>query len=114
MIDLFRKMLSGASDQLAPADFKERRSAADVVIDVRTPGEYAGGHLSGALNMNVAGPEFRRRVSGLDRNKTYYLYCRSGSRSGSAAQVMRGMGFEKVYNIGGIDRLAAAGVEIER
>ena len=99
---------------LAPADFLARREPDAVVLDVRTPDEFAGGHLAGVDNVDFMAPDFRDRVDALDRDRTYYLYCRSGTRSGKAAGLMQGMGFEHVYNVGGYDALAAAGAETER
>ena len=104
----------GAADGVGPDDFKRRRSEGDVVIDVRTPQEYASGHVAGAVNIDVHAPDFRDRIAEMDPNRTYYLYCRSGSRSGTAAGIMRQAGFEQAYNIGGIGALSRAGVPVER
>jgi sulfate permease, SulP family len=84
------------------------------VIDVRTPREYAAGHVAGAALINVQDPDFRDRVDQLDRDGRYRLYCRSGNRSGHAAKVMADMGFADVANIGGFERLAAGGAPTER
>lgn len=85
-----------------------------VVIDVRTPDEFASGHLKKAdHNFNVMSGELEQKLDSLDRSKTYYLYCRSGNRSGKAAQIMKRNGFEKVYNIGGFRELVNAGFESE-
>ena len=53
-----------------------------VIIDVRTPGEFASGHLEGALNIDVQSPDFAAQVSQLDPTQEYFIYCRSGNRSG--------------------------------
>lgn len=99
---------------LSAEDFLDRVGEDDVVLDVRTPGEYAGGHLAGSENVDLMATDFRERIGGLDRDRTYYLYCRSGNRSGQAAQMMRQMGFERAYNVGGFDQLAKAGAETAR
>lgn len=99
---------------LAPADFLAQRESDAVVIDVRTPGEFAEGHLAGVEHVDFMNPTFRERVDALDRDQTYYLYCRSGNRSGKAAGLMQEMGFTDVYNVGGYDALAEAGAETER
>lgn len=99
---------------LSAADFLARVEDEDVVLDVRTPGEFAGGHLAGVENVDFMATDFRDRVDALDRDRTYYLYCRSGNRSGQAAQMMQTMGFQRVYNVGGYEALAAAGAETER
>ena len=59
-----------------------------MIIDVRTPAEYAGGHLDGAVLIDVQSPDFASRIGELDRNGSYVVYCRSGARSGMAMQQM--------------------------
>ena len=71
-----------------------------VIIDCRTPGEVAGGTLSGAKVMDWLAGEFQSGVGAMEKSKTYYLFCRSGNRSGQAASFLRSQGFEKVYNAG--------------
>lgn len=80
------------------------------VIDVRTPEEFATGHLRGATNIDVQAADFHERVGDLDKGASYVLYCRSGSRAGAAADMMMDMGFTEVVNAGGYDTLAAAGL----
>lgn len=72
-----------------------------VLLDVRTPGEYREGHIPGATLIDVMGPAFATKVEELDKSKSYYVYCRSGGRSGSACAAMAKMGFEKLYNLSG-------------
>jgi phage shock protein E len=81
-----------------------------VVIDVRTPEEVAQGALAEATFIDLQGPDFRGRIAELDRDGTYVLYCRTGNRSGQAAEIMRELGFEALYNAGGFDELAAIGL----
>ena len=75
-----------------------------VVLDVRTEDEFESGHIPNALNIDLhMGPGFIDEVNALDKNKSYYVYCRSGARSALAVQVMRDLGFSETYNlIGGI------------
>ncbi len=84
------------------------------VIDVRTPEEFADGHLSGAELVDIHEPAFADEVNGLDRDGSYVLYCRTGNRSGQAAALMEELGFTEVYNAGGLDDLARAGAAVER
>ena len=70
-----------------------------VILDVRTPEEFAQGHLSGALNVNLMAPDFERRLGALDRGKTYLVYCRTGNRSTKAIQIMGRLGFRSVYHM---------------
>lgn len=98
---------------LSPDVFKEKvKETPGVVIDVRTKGEYDSGHLKMTeFNYDVTNGEFQSKVDSLDKNQTYYLYCRSGNRSGKAVSIMKEKGFENVYNIGGFSSLANAGLE---
>lgn len=74
-----------------------------VIIDVRTPGEFQSGHIPNALNIDISSAEFPEKINALDRNKDYYVYCRSGGRSTTACQYMASLGFAKVNNLyGGI------------
>ena len=77
-----------------------------VVIDVRTPQEFAAGHLPGAVNINVEDPSFATQIGELDPAGTYALYCRSANRSRVAEEVMLGAGFENVFGLeGGVTAL---------
>lgn len=71
-------------------------NAAFVVLDVRSAGEFAAGHLPGAVNVSIHEPDFADRIGRLDRTATYLLYCRTQNRSGAAANLMRRLGFERV------------------
>jgi rhodanese-related sulfurtransferase len=78
------------------------RSAEDVIVlDVRTPQETAAGVIEGAVEINLYDPEFEKKVSALDKSKTYLVYCRSGRRSVTACKVMAEKGFSKLYNLKG-------------
>ena len=72
-----------------------------VLLDVRTPQEFAEGHLNLALNKDYQSPHFAEEVNLLDKGKTYLLYCRSGRRSALAAEQMQNLGFQKIYNMQG-------------
>jgi len=78
------------------------------VIDVRTPEEFAAGHLTGALNIDIEGADFSGAVSSLDKAGNYVLYCRSGRRAGIALETMKSLGFSNVENAGGLDEAASA------
>jgi rhodanese-related sulfurtransferase len=82
-----------------------------VVLDVRTPEEFAAGHLDGATMLDFYEPDFADRLAELDPDVPYLLYCRSGNRSGQTAQLMREFGFTDVAEIdGGIVAWDAAGL----
>ncbi len=70
-----------------------------VILDVRTPEEFAAGHLAGAVNLNLLAADFAARLGALDRGKTYLVYCRSGNRSTKAVQTMQRLGFQSVYHM---------------
>jgi phage shock protein E len=81
-----------------------------ILIDVRTPGEFAEGNIVNALNIDVQSSSFDAQIAELDPTKTYALYCRSGNRSGAAADKMADAGFTSIYNATvGFTDLAAAG-----
>lgn len=69
------------------------------LIDVRTPGEFNSGHIPDAKLLNLMDPSFRNKVGELDPDKTYYVYCRSGSRSMTACRVMAEAGIKNLYNV---------------
>ena len=107
---------SGNTSKLEMDSLKKMmRENPGVVIDVRTPDEFASGHLRKAdHNFNVMSGELEQKLDSLDKNETYYLYCRSGNRSGKAAKMMKQHGFEHVHNIGGYQDLVDAGLESSR
>lgn len=73
-----------------------------VVLDVRTPEEYASGYIGNAVNYNVMDSlHFVNTLSTLNKNKKYLLYCKSGRRSGKALVMMKNNGFKKVYHLRG-------------
>ena len=77
------------------------------VIDVRTPEEFADGHLDGARNIDVSAGDFESRIEELDRDGSYVVYCRTGSRAAAAVRTMLDAGFTDVVNGGGYEDLAA-------
>ncbi len=95
-------------------EFKEMLEAErGFIIDVRTKQEYDNGHLKLTdAQYDFLNGDFQNQVDSFDKNKTYYLYCRSGNRSGQAARIMQKEGFENVYNIGGFEDLANSGFDI--
>lgn len=99
MTAIRRMVLTGLGLLLAGAAL-----AKDVVIDVRTPQEFQGGHVAGALNLThetIAQTIARANVSKDDR---VILYCRSGRRSGIAQSTLKGLGFTNVENYGSLEQ----------
>ncbi|MDQ7051917.1 MAG: rhodanese-like domain-containing protein [candidate division KSB1 bacterium] len=86
-----------------------------IIVDVRTPREYAAGHLPGAQLMNLFDPDFQQKLQQLDRDKTYLVYCRSGNRSGQAISIMEKLGFKNVYHMyQGFMTWEAKGLPVEK
>ena len=84
-----------------------------VILDVRTPAEYAAGHIEGAVNIDYEAADFRDQVSNLDKVKTYLVYCRTGVRSAAASDIMVGLGFKDVTSmLGGITEWQSAGYSV--
>jgi rhodanese-related sulfurtransferase len=71
------------------------------VIDVRTPEEFADGHIEGAAMIDFYSESFAAQIADLDPNATYLVYCRSGNRSGQTLALMDELGFEQVYDLDG-------------
>ncbi|WP_390299275.1 rhodanese-like domain-containing protein [Gracilimonas halophila] len=103
------------SIDISTEEFKEKRAETEgIVIDVRTKDEYDEGHLAETDHQfDLMNGEFQSQLESLSKEETYYLYCRSGNRSGQAARIMKNAGFENVYNVGGFEDLARAGFETE-
>ena len=84
-----------------------------VIIDIRTAEEYASGYIENAINLDYYAATFTEELDKLDKDKTYLIYCRSGRRAGSALEIIRELGFRRVYNIlGGITQWEAEGLPI--
>lgn len=85
------------------ADGRVDASFADaIIIDVRTPEEFAAGHLDGALLYNVQDPSFEANIAALDPTATYVVYCRSGNRSAQAIERMKAVGFTTLTDLGSL------------
>jgi phage shock protein E len=99
---------------LSPQELKGHRMSGKArVVDVRTPEEYADGHLTGAINSDYRNGDFAEEMKDWDKDKVYYLYCASGNRSGKAAELMKEAGFKHIYNVGGYTPLKEAGFPTE-
>ncbi len=74
-----------------------------VVLDVRTDAEVAEGVITAnAIHIDIRkGQGFIDEIEDLDKDKNYYVYCRSGNRSGQACAIMEQLGFENAYNLEG-------------
>lgn len=71
------------------------------ILDVRTPAEFAEGHIENAVNVDWQGENFVKNAEKFDKNKAVYVYCRSGKRSLKASEKLEALGFKKIYNLDG-------------
>ena len=117
---------AGQASQSAPADGiivlapqafidQAKSDTTSFLLDVRTPKEYAEGHLAGSQQLDYLNSEaFDAGISKLDKSRTYYIYCRSGKRSHGACLKMQKQGF-KIYDMeGGILNWIKLGMPVER
>lgn len=88
-------------------------SAKELIIDVRTPAEYAAGHIPGAVNREL--DEIERHAHELSMYETVYVHFRSGGRSAQACERLAAVGVQNAVNVeGGVQAWEAAGFEIEK
>lgn len=106
----------GRLSHVDAATFKKLAAQkAGILLDVRTPGEVARGHLADATVIDINDPRFSRKLDLMQKDKPVYVYCASGSRSAAAGEMMIEKGFSEVYNLsGGISAWASAGLPIDR
>ncbi|MGE0637316.1 MAG: thioredoxin [Bacteroidia bacterium] len=109
---------NGSGQQLQQVDaktFSEKIHEQNnpVILDVRTPQEFEGGYIAGAINIDYNSNEFSQKVNKLDKDEIVFVYCLSGGRSSSAANEMRRNGFKNVVELkGGILKWNAAGLDV--
>ena len=85
------------------------------VLDIRTPGEFAAGHISGAINIDFYGDDFRPKLAALDKSAEYLMHCQSGGRSGKSLATFRELGFAHVLHLrDGMRGWEAGGHPVER
>lgn len=82
-----------------------------ILIDVRTPEEYAAGHVDKAVNLSLQDIEAGARP-GVDKTDTVYVYCRSGSRASQAKAILERDGYTDVINLGGVEEMTKLGGKI--
>jgi rhodanese-related sulfurtransferase len=114
---LFSACAQSSKEKLEVKTFQKELSASPnaVVLDVRSEGEFQGGHLAKALNMNYNAPNFADNMNRLDKSKTYFVYCAAGVRSARAAALMRDAGFKNVLEMkGGLNDWQANNLPVEK
>jgi phage shock protein E len=106
----FMEQTTGTMDTIPTEGFAAsiQVDSARTILDVRTPEEYAEGHLPSALNVDFYAEDFTAHLESLPREAPYAIYCRSGNRSGKALEQMRTLGFTDVRDLrGGMHAWAA-------
>ncbi len=98
-----KKEAAKVSLKLSPTAFQTKLNSLGKVqlVDVRTPEEYAEGHLENAVNYNFYDDDFKAKLATLDPNLPVMLYCKSGGRSGKTYNQLKGMNFKEVYDMAG-------------
>jgi phage shock protein E len=94
--------LAPRAGQLTGAEARKLVAAGAVLVDVRTAGEFAAGHIEGAVNVPVQ--ELDARSNELPRDRALVVYCRSGNRSGTAARALKSAGFTDIHDLGAMSR----------
>jgi rhodanese-related sulfurtransferase len=105
---------SASTVNMNVSEFSQKITEPEVtILDVRTPEEFASGHIEGAINVDFNSGNFANEITRLNPSETYAIYCRSGSLSGQAASIMHKAGFHDVSNLnGGVIDWANAGLPL--
>ncbi len=102
------------SQTISPSDYVSNFSENNtehILIDVRTPEEFASGHIAGAINIPVQ--ELEQRLSEVPDDQEIVVYCRSGNRSATASQILTSQGYDGIYDMGGIIAWQQAGLPVQ-
>ncbi len=91
-----QKIMQKNSTELSQILAKDKKI---VILDVRTPQEFAAGHLKGAVNIDIYQDNFYTRIDKLDKKTSYMVYCRTSNRSGVTVTYMKQKGFALVYQM---------------
>ena len=100
---LLKFFLGGKIDK--DADLTALIASGALLIDVRTPGEFAGSHIKGAINIPVSGIATGIQKKAKDKSKHIIVYCHSGARSGAAKKTLQNAGYTNVINAGSLHRI---------
>jgi rhodanese-related sulfurtransferase len=105
----------GGFKEIKVAEFEKRRAKKAPVLDVRSPEEFAKGHVTGALNADIHSPDFAAKAAQFDKKKPILVNCHLGSRGVIAAAELSRLGFKNVFNLeGGLDAWEKAGNHAEK
>ena len=99
---LINSCTTNAQNAIAPAAFETKIAIPNIqLVDVRTPQEFANGHLENAKNVNFNDPEFKQKIALLDKSKPIAVYCGVGGRSGKASKILVELGFKDISDLAG-------------
>ncbi len=85
------------------------------VLDIRTPEEFAAGHIAGAVNIDFMGDDFAQKIAALDKSKTYIVHCAGGGRSGRSLPTLEKEGLKSVLHLQqGFKGWQSAGKPVEK
>jgi rhodanese-related sulfurtransferase len=106
---------AGGFKEIKAADFEKRRAKNKaVVFDVRSPEEFAKGHIPGAINADINSPDFSAKAALFDKKQTILVNCHAGSRGAIASAELAKLGFKTVCNLeGGLDAWEKSGHQAE-
>jgi len=90
----------GEINVVIPSEFEEK-SKNQLIVDIRTPQEFAQGHIEGAININLFDKNFTEQFSEFNKSEPIFLYCKSGMRSSKATEKLEALGFQNIYDLQG-------------
>jgi rhodanese-related sulfurtransferase len=101
--NLYSCQSQSAGKAVSPKVFSEQVKATKnpVLLDVRTPEEFAEGYIPNAVNIDFYKPDFKTQIARLNKEQTYFVYCKTGGRSASTVDIMRKEGFKNVVDLDG-------------
>jgi rhodanese-related sulfurtransferase len=106
---------TGAAVQsISPQAYQEQFGTSDAehfLLDVRTPEEFASGHIAGAINIAVDALE--QHLSEVPKDQPVIVYCHSGNRSAQATQILQNAGYSQIYDLGGVVQWQQAGYALQ-
>lgn len=96
-------------------DSAAKKDGKVVVLDIRTPDEFKGGHIAGAVNVDFKEKDFADKVAKLDKDKTYVVHCQSGGRSTKSLEIFKKLGFKAIVHLdNGFGGWEKAGLPVEK
>jgi len=107
---------AGAARKVDANEFEKLwQQKTNIVLDVRTPKEFAAGHIPGAVNVDINAPDFTQKISALKKDKTYLVHCDAGGRSARACEKMDELGVQHLVDLApGFKGWEKAGKPVEK